>query len=321
MQTAPGLGPLLARNGLKSRTLKLLHHIGRLPHAVKVDRRWRVYLRLGRVSNLPTVWTNCLAGLILAGAFPTATDFMLLSASISLLYVSGMFLNDAFDQDFDRRYRPERPIPAGDISGPAVYKFGFGLMAAGLVALLVSAPRGEAAVWGIVLSLLIVFYDWRHKKIAASPVVIALCRVTVYFCAASTVGTAIDAKVMGGAGILMAYMIGLSYVAKQENLTEIQTLWPLILLTAPFLYVSHVLLRFDGQSILYVLFFIWVVYALTHLFKKPKSIPYAVVSLIAGISLLDGLLIASVGPQGFWSWFGIAGFVLTVAFQRYIPGT
>src|SRR5688572_27312474 len=29
--------------------------------------RWLVYLRLGRISNLPTVWTNCLAGMILAG--------------------------------------------------------------------------------------------------------------------------------------------------------------------------------------------------------------------------------------------------------------
>ena len=29
--------------------------------------RWTVYLRLGRVSNLPTVWTNVLAGVALAG--------------------------------------------------------------------------------------------------------------------------------------------------------------------------------------------------------------------------------------------------------------
>lgn len=29
-----------------------------------------VALRLGRVSNLPTVWTNALAGIALAGASP-----------------------------------------------------------------------------------------------------------------------------------------------------------------------------------------------------------------------------------------------------------
>ena len=30
---------------------------------------WNVALRLGRVSNLPTVWSNSLAGLVLAGGF------------------------------------------------------------------------------------------------------------------------------------------------------------------------------------------------------------------------------------------------------------
>ena len=29
--------------------------------------KWRTYLRLGRVSNLPTVWTNVLAGVVLIG--------------------------------------------------------------------------------------------------------------------------------------------------------------------------------------------------------------------------------------------------------------
>ena len=28
---------------------------------------WQVALRLGRVSNLPTVWTNTLTGIVLAG--------------------------------------------------------------------------------------------------------------------------------------------------------------------------------------------------------------------------------------------------------------
>ena len=44
-----------------------------------------------------------------------------------------MFLNDAFDQEFDRKYRPERPIPSGEITGSTVYKIGFALMAGGLV--------------------------------------------------------------------------------------------------------------------------------------------------------------------------------------------
>jgi hypothetical protein len=271
------------------------------------------YLRLGRVSNLPTVWTNCLAAVILAGVAPDPFRVAVIALSISLLYVSGMFLNDAFDQEFDRKYRAERPIPAGEISGGSVYKIGFGLMISGLAILIGVFPRIEVAFWGLVLAALIVIYDWIHKKTAASPVIMALCRVAVYFCAAAAVGMPIGVRVVSGAAVLMAYMIGLSYVAKQENLTQIQNLWPLLFLIAPFVNTSF--------GPLYVIFLAWVVYALTHLMKKRKNIPRAVVSLIAGISLLDGLLIATAAPNSVWSWFGIAGFGLTIAFQRHIPGT
>ena|SRR5438552_15374255 len=104
-------------------------------------RDYKTLLRLGRVSNLPTIWTNCLAAMILAGAVPNLIRLTLISLSISLLYESGMFLNDAFDQEFDRRYRPERPIPSGEITGSTVYKIGFALMAGGLVILFAAFPQ------------------------------------------------------------------------------------------------------------------------------------------------------------------------------------
>ena len=68
------------------------------------------YLLLGRVSNLPTVWTNTLAGATLAGAAVTPGRLVLLAAAFSLLYTGGMYLNDAFDREVDARERPERPI-------------------------------------------------------------------------------------------------------------------------------------------------------------------------------------------------------------------
>jgi hypothetical protein len=284
-------------------------------------RDYKTFLRLGRVSNLPTVWTNCLAAIVLAGAVPDPIGLTLISISISLLYVSGMFLNDAFDQEFDRRYRPERPIPSGEISGATVYKIGFGLMASGLVTLFAAFPKTEVVLWGTMLAALIVFYDWSHKKTAASPIIMALCRVGVYFCAAAAVGSAMGFRVVSGAAVLMAYMIGLSYVAKQENLTEIKNIWPVPLVVAPFVYAAAALQRAGGETYIYVLFLGWVIYALSHLLKKPKNIPAAVVSLIAGISLLDGVLIAMAAPRSGWPTLTIIGFLLTIAFQRYIPGT
>jgi 4-hydroxybenzoate polyprenyltransferase len=259
--------------------------------------------------------------MVLAGVEPEAVTLVLIAISISLLYVAGMFLNDAFDQEFDRKYRAERPIPAGEITGSAVYKVGFGLMASGLVLLFAVFPRTEVVAFGMVLSSLIIVYDWSHKKITASPVLMALCRVLVYFCAAAAVGGAFGSAVIGGAAVLMAYMIGLSYVAKQENFKEIRNLWPLVLLFAPFVFTGRTLAMLGQGSFLYLLFLGWVIYSLSHLLRKPKNIPRSVVSLIAGISLLDGLLMVSVISSSVWPWFGVAGFGLTVFLQRFVPGT
>ena len=87
----------------------------------------------------------------------------------------------------------------------------------------------------------------------------------VYFCAAAVAGRVLAPEVIGGSVVLTAYMIGLSYVAKQENLTEIQNLWPLVLLAAPFIY--------SARGTLYLLFLGWVIFALSFLFRKPKNIP------------------------------------------------
>ena len=78
--------------------------------------RAAVYLRLGRVSNLPTVWTNVLAGAALAGAAVGPGRLALPLVACSLFYPGGMYLNHAFDREIDARERPERPIPSGRIT-------------------------------------------------------------------------------------------------------------------------------------------------------------------------------------------------------------
>ena len=50
------------------------------------------------------------------------------------------------------------------------------------------------------------------------------------------------------------------------------------------------------------------------------NFPRAVVSFIAGISLLDGLLMARAGRSDAAAW-GVAGFGLTLLLQRYVRGT
>ena len=51
-----------------------------------------------------------------------------------------------------------------------------------------------------------------------------------------------------------------------------------------------------------------------------KMIGRAVVSLIAGVSLIDATFIA-LTPQSLWSLLALATFVLTLSWQRRIKGT
>src|SRR5712675_1271707 len=95
----------------------------------------RTLLVLSRGSNLPTVWSNCLAGWWLTGG-GNYWKLPFLILGVSALYTAGMFLNDAFDADFDRQRRPERPIPSGKISPGLVWRIGFTLLALGVLLLM-----------------------------------------------------------------------------------------------------------------------------------------------------------------------------------------
>src|SRR5713226_1815259 len=84
-------------------------------------------LRLGRISNVPTVWTNVLAGSVIAGGAQSPNEIALIVLAMTAFYVGGMYLNDYFDRAIDARDRPGRPIDAGEIRAGSVLSIGFGL--------------------------------------------------------------------------------------------------------------------------------------------------------------------------------------------------
>ena len=100
-----------------------------------------------------------------------------------------------------------------------------------------------------------------------------------------------------------------------------ENLWPLLFLGAPVIYGG--VLVTDNLDLLpfWGLFTVWVLVALFFVKRRgPGDIPRAVVSLIAGMCLLDALLIASTG-QLYFAVVAVGGFVLTLIFQKFISGT
>lgn len=286
-----------------------------------------VALKLGRISNLPTVWSNVLVGALLAGGSLADARLPLLLVSLSLFYVGGMFLNDAFDREFDAKARPERPIPSGQVSAAQVFGFGYGMLVLGLLLLTqVGYGFGSGTGWrplaaGSALAAAILAYDRWHKSNPLSPLVMGLCRVLVYFTAAFAFSAAPPAAVYVGAAVLLCHLIGLTYAAKQEHLGQLESVWPLGFLAVPIIYGLVLGLQAAAALLLVLVFTAWVIYAVRLLLRRARGdVPRAVVSLIAGISLLDGILLAGHGHWGA-AVLAVGAFLLTLVLQRWVSGT
>lgn len=289
--------------------------------------KWSVALTLGRVSNLPTVWTNALAGVVLAGSAAGDARVPWILLAMSLCYVAGMYLNDAFDREFDVRHRPERPIPSGAVSVRTVFTAGFGMLAAG-VALLAwlgfGTPQGTG--WtplaaGVALAASILLYDAHHKDNPAGPLLMGLCRALVYVAAACVVLARPPAAVYVGALLLLSYLIGLTYVARQEHLGRVANLWPLLFLALPIAWGARVALQGGFVLVLWLLLTAWVLYALSFLRRRqPGDVPRAVGHLLAGICLWDALVIAEAGEPGL-AGAALGLFALTLMLQRVVAPT
>lgn len=158
----------------------------------------RPWLELLRISNLPTVWSNLIAGAVVVAAFDGRMEFeslFIVLVAGSCLYLAGMVLNDVFDADIDARERPSRPIPSGRVSRRAASGFGWMLMAVGcLLPWTVSIATGVVAN---LLAALVVAYDAVHARTTWSVLLMAGCRAGLYALAAAAVMSGDDPSVTG----------------------------------------------------------------------------------------------------------------------------
>lgn len=290
------------------------------PLAASTRDHFRTLLVLGRASNLPTVWSNCLAGWILGGEGPLSGLFLLLMGA-TCLYVGGMYLNDAFDVEFDRHHRPERPIPSGAITLGEVWGFGVGWLVLGMVFLAIFG----ALTFFLALMLLtaIITYDAVHKAVAFSPVIMSLCRFFLFLVASSTGDEGVTGLAIWSSFALALYIIGLSYVAKAESNKGALRYWPCLCLLAP-IFLAYLVNQgeFKKRSVLLsVILLVWIFRNLTFSFwSAEKNIGRTVSGLLAGIVLVDLLALAG-GTSPLVTAIFLLLFGAALLFQRFIPAT
>jgi 4-hydroxybenzoate polyprenyltransferase len=174
------------------------------------------YLDLCRVSNLPTVWTNVLTALMLAGTGFSTEPFVLLCLSMSFFYSGGMCLNDIIDIGVDRLKRPSRPIPSARVPmGKAVaFTVILFLLASGF---LVLTPFPKAFFAGLLLLIVIIAYDMLHKAHPWTVLLMAGCRLMIYVVVSvAMTGTVVVSTLVAGS-IQFAYIVAISIIARYEN--------------------------------------------------------------------------------------------------------
>lgn len=173
----------------------------------------------------------------------------------------------------------------------------------------------------ISLAVAVVLYNAWHKNNPLSPFVMGLCRMLVYITAGWTLTNEPSSVLYVGAVALLCYLIGLTYTAKQENLGEVKNMWPLAFLAIPLIYTAATHTGSLVAWLTVLIFIFWLIYSLRFVLRRhPGDIPRAVVSMIAGISVVDAMLIAATGSI-LWVVVALLAFCLTLYLQRYIPGT
>ena len=286
----------------------------------------RTLLLLGRTSNLPTVWSNCLAGWIISGG-GEPIRLLLVCAGASLLYVGGMFLNDAFDADFDRQHRPERPIPSGAIARSAVWQLGFLWLVLGVLMLWMAGKT--VMLLAIALAICILFYDGIHKWFLLSPLLMAGCRFLLVLMASAAATKGIIGLTYWTALVLASYIVGLSYLARRESLGSPLQYWPCILLAAPLVLAIIVNRGTDPESgvhfyrralVLAGVVVFWMARSLRFAYwSHHPHVGRSVAALLAGIVLVDWL--STGGLAAAHNGMFAALFILALVMQRLVPAT
>lgn len=284
----------------------------------------RTILVLGRMSNLPTVWTNVMVAWFLSGGTWSGGLWWMM-AGVSLLYIGGMTLNDAFDAKWDAEHAVDRPIPSGAISVQKVWVLGWAQILGGIL-LIIFFTHASWQCWSALI-ILIVLYDWSHKRWKGAPLLMGGCRFFVYLLA---LPEPFISGVLPFLGLgLFLYIVGITIAARGESTGGAVGWLGKGLLLAPLCVGAAVLIiKYDTMSMNRVIsgiaaigmFVLWLGYAFMQLRStRPDRIGKFVSVLLAGIILVDLIALAQIGII-FWP-ICASLIALTVLAQRWIPAT
>jgi 4-hydroxybenzoate polyprenyltransferase len=265
-----------------------------------VSQRLREYLLLIRLPNVFTTPSNILAGYF-AAVTVAETDIMRLIAlmvSSGLLYIGGIVLNDYFDVEIDKRERPSRPLPSGNVSKRhAMAIVIVALLIANTIALVVG-PISLAV--SLALTFAIIAYNYRLKHGLLGPFAMGGARFLNVIFGASPALLYINnhsfAIVGAAAASLFLYIVAITILSKKEagNERPNSTIASLIVFgVISAIAALGLLLQLQWAFLLNLSIFaaVMIVTFKRHLMKEMPSVQKAIRNMVISIIIIDSVFV------------------------------
>jgi len=274
----------------------------------------RAYAQLVRLPNLPSALADiCLGALVMQALPPRWLPFGLLLLASACLYCAGMAWNDYFDVEQDRRERPGRPIPSGQVTLGQAARLGTGLLAAGVILALLAGWSqqlfdGSAQLAPGLLALVLVgtilLYDGPLKHTWAGPAAMGSCRLLNVLLGVATAGAAADwPRGLYLAVVVGLYIAGVTWFARTEarlsNRLALQGAAALMLASLLLALPLPVFVAVDASSVLFpyllVLFGFGLGFPVCRAIARPTptNVQDAVKRSLMGLIVYDAILASS----------------------------
>lgn len=295
------------------------------------------WLELCRISNLPTIWTNVLAGSAIAWGFGWRAVYkdgstfvpdyrwemaIIIGLAMSLFYVAGMALNDLADAAIDKHERPNRPIPSGRISAPAALNFIIACFVAGLLIIWWHQPG--AMVYALLLLVMILAYDFTHKVFPGAVLFMGACRSLVILIAATGAADSQFHRVaLPLAGIMGVYIVAITVIARGETEDRIgHRKWLAVVMPVMLLAMFAIVRPLDWKAPALGAFILslWLAQPVRYVFSRPPQTMKAILTWLSGICLIDAYILTLLGTLPM-AMIACGCFVLTAWGHRKIMGT
>ncbi len=264
------------------------------------------YARLMRLPAVFSALSNILAASLIAtqGDINVLTLLALLTAS-ACLYLGGMVLNDYYDAEEDKKERPNRPIPSGQISLKTAGTLGYSLLVGGVF--FAAMVSNISLMIAIALAICIVAYDRLSKSGYVGVILMGSCRSLNWLLGLSA------APLLGVSSFLLILPI-FFYIAGLTSLSRVETTasskYPLYMCVAGLTLAVLLIVLLVNNGILihnWPLLLLGMGYCilLSRLYQtwvkfEPQSIQKSIMILLMGVIPFDAIMAAAGGP-----WWGV----------------